>query len=197
MNITKMRTHLIPLILASTLLTGCTALAVSGAATGVSVVHDRRTAGTVIDDQGIEFQTLKVLYGDESIRVNTHINATSYNRLLLVTGEAPTEALRSHIINKLRQIPNIQKIQNEIIIAAPSALVSRSSDAIITSNVKLSLFKLNSIQGFDPTRVKVVTENGIVYLLGLLRPHEAQAVVDLVSRTSGVQRVIKLFEHSS
>jgi len=177
-------------------LTGCAAIAVSGAATGVSVVHDRRTAGTVIDDQGIEFQALKILYGNASIRVNTHINATSYNRLLLVTGEAPTEGLRNNVINKLRQIPNIQKIQNEIIIAAPSALVSRSSDAIITSNIKLSLFKLNSIQGFDPTRVKVVTENGIVYLLGLLRPHEAQAVINLVSRTSGVQRVVKLFEQS-
>ena len=189
---------LLALILISTLLSGCAAVVVGGAATGVgvSVVHDRRTAGTVIDDQGIEFQVLKVLYGIEEVRVNTHINATSYNRVLLITGEAPTEALRERIINRLRQIPNIKKIQNQIIIAAPSALVSRSSDSLITSNVKISLLKLNAIQGFDPTRVKVVTENGIVYLLGLLKPNEVQPVIDLVSRVSGVQRVVKLFEKS-
>lgn len=182
------------LIILSSVLTGCAAVAVGGAATGVAVVHDRRTAGTVIDDQTIELNVLRVIYGTVSIRNNTHINGTSYNRTLLLTGEAPTEELRTSIIERVRRISNIKKILNEITLAAPSALVSRSSDSLITSNVKIALFKVDGLQDFDPTRVKVVTENGVVYLMGLLKPEEVMPVIGLVRRISGVQRVVKLFE---
>ena len=176
-------------------LSGCAAVAVGTVATtGVAVVHDRRTTGTIIEDQSIEIKTLKTLYGIDKIRINTHVNATSYNGILLLTGEAPTESLRNDISNRLRQIPKVRKVHNEILIAAPSSLVSRSSDSLITSKAKVALFKLNSIKGFDPTRVKIVSENGVVYLLGLLRQGEIAPVVDTVRRVGGVQRVVKLFE---
>lgn len=195
-----MNTHkafLIIGLLTSVLLSGCAAVAVGGATTGVAIVHDRRTAGTVIDDQTIEFKALKVLYGDDNFRINTHINATCYNGILLLTGEAPTKSLRNQVSQTLRRIPNIRKIHNEILLAAPSALVSRSSDAYVTSKAKVALFQLNSIQGFDPTRVKVITENGTVYLLGLLKQHEINPVIETIRRVGGVQRVIKLFEISA
>lgn len=190
----KIAFTLLTLLTISTL-SGCAAVAVGTVATtGVAVVHDRRTTGTIIEDQSIEIKALKTLYGIDEIRINTHVNATSYNNILLLTGEAPTESLRNDISNRLRQIPKVRKIHNEILIAAPSSLVSRSSDSLITSKAKVALFKLNSIKDFDPTRVKVVSENGVVYLLGLLRQSEVAPVVDTVRRVGGVQRVVKLFE---
>jgi|TARA_R110002111_G_scaffold107734_6_gene166332 osmotically-inducible protein OsmY len=176
------------------LLSGCAAVAVGGATTGVAVVHDRRTAGTVIDDQAIELKALNIFYGVKTIRLNTHVNATSYNGLLLLTGEAPTEQLRQNIIQRVSRIPKVEKVHNEIIIAAPSSLVSRSSDSLITSKSKVALFNVSHIKGFDPTRVKVVTENGVVYLMGLLKQHEVSPVIETIRRVGGVQRVVKLFE---
>lgn len=189
------KTHVFLLLLTLTLLSGCAAVAVGTAATtGVAIAHDRRSTGTVIDDQTIELKALKTLYGNEIIRNNTHVNATCYNGILLLTGEAPTEELRNTIVNQLRQIPKVRKINNEIQLAAPSSLISRSSDSLVTSKAKIALFKLNHITGFDPTRVKVVSENGVVYLLGLLKQHEVGPVVETIRRVGGVQRVVKLFE---
>ncbi|PCI18502.1 MAG: BON domain-containing protein [Piscirickettsiaceae bacterium] len=177
-----------------TLLSGCAAVVVGGATTGVAIVHDRRTTGTVIDDQGIEFKSLYALYSDPSIRNNTHINVTSYNGILLLTGEAPNEDLRNKIVTKLSRIQKVRTVHNNITLAAPSSLVSRSSDTLITSKAKISLFNINGLKGFDPTRVKIITENGVVYLLGILREHESQAVIETTRRVGGVQRVVKLFE---
>jgi osmotically-inducible protein OsmY len=189
------KAFIFPALLSISVLSGCAAVAVGTAATtGVAVVHDRRTTGTIIEDQTIELKALKTLYGIDKIRINTHVNATSYNNILLLTGEAPTESLRNDISNRLRQIPKVRKVHNEILVAAPSSIISRSSDGLITSKAKVALFKLNSIKGFDPTRVKIVSENGVVYLLGLLKQNEIAPVVDTIRRVGGVQRVVKLFE---
>jgi len=188
------KAFIFPVLLLISLLSGCAAVAVGTATTGVAVVHDRRSTGTVIDDQTIELKALRVLYGVDKIRMNTHVNATCYNGVLLLTGEAPTESLRNDITNRLRQIPKVRKVHNEILIAAPSSLVSRSSDSLITSKAKVALFNLNKIKGFDPTRVKIISENGVVYLLGILKQHEVTPVIETVRRVGGVQRVVKLFE---
>ncbi|MFT6625500.1 MAG: osmotically-inducible protein OsmY [Cycloclasticus sp.] len=188
-------TFIFSALLITSLLSGCAAVAVGGAATtGVAVVHDRRSAGTVIDDQSIEFKALGFLYGVDKIRINTHINVTSYNGTLLLTGEAPTEELRQDIASRANRIPNVVKVHNEIILAAPSSVVSRTSDGYITSKAKLALLNISNIKGFDPTRVKVVTENGVVYLLGLLKQHEVSPVTETIRRVGGVQRVVKLVE---
>ena len=119
---------------------------------------------------------------------------TSYNGTLLLTGEAPTEELRQDIASRANRIPNVVKVHNEIILAAPSSVVSRSSDSYITSKAKVALLNISNIKGFDPTRVKVVTENGVVYLLGLLKQHEVSPVTETIRRVGGVQRVVKLVE---
>ncbi|HIF18120.1 MAG TPA: BON domain-containing protein [Cycloclasticus sp.] len=192
---TLKKTTLFSSLLIISLLSGCAAVAVGTAATtGVAVAHDRRSTGTVIDDQTIELKALRVLYGVDSIRNNTHVNATCYNGVLLLTGEAPTDNLLNDITNRLRKIPKVKKVHNEIVLAAPSSLISRSSDSLITSKAKVALFSLNKIQGFDPTRVKIVSENGVVYLLGLLKKHEINPVIETIRRVGGVQRVVKLFE---
>lgn len=174
------------------LTTGCAPLIVAGGATGVAVVHDRRSAGTVIDDQTIEFQALGSLHADKELYRQAHINVTSYNRVALLTGEAPTEELKNRAAEIVRGIEKVRRAHNEITLAAPSSFTSRSADTLLTGRVKAAMV---GIEGFDPTRVKVVTENGVVYLLGLVTRAEAQTATEAARTTSGVQRVVRIFEY--
>ncbi len=181
---------LLPLIV----LQGCATAVVTGAATGASIVHDRRTAGSVIDDQGIEFKASLAIYNNKEIYDQSHINVTSYNGTVLITGETLTEQLKQKVYNLVRNLPKVRTIHNELIIAAPSALPSRSSDAWITSKVKA---KITADEYLDPFFIKVVTEHGIVYLMGVVSRAEADRAVSIVSNSAGVQRVVKLFEYSN
>jgi len=180
---------LLPLIL----LQGCATAVITGAATGVSIAHDRRTTGSVIDDQGIEFKAASDIYRNKAIYDQSHVNVTSYNGTVLITGEALTEQLKQQIYELVRIIPKVRTIHNELIIAAPSALPSRSSDAWITSKVKA---KITADENLDPFFVKVVTEHGIVYLMGIVTRSEAQRAVHIASTSAGVQRVVKIFEYA-
>lgn len=179
------------LLLACLMVSGCAGLVVGGAATGVAVATDRRTMGTVIEDQAIELKAAKALFENEDLNSQTHINVTSYNTIVLVSGEAPTEELRSEVIEIVRNIEKVRHVYDEITIAAPSSLVSRSSDSLITAKVKTRLL---SLPDFDGTRVKVVTENGTVFLMGLLTGEEAENVTAAARKVGGVQKVVKLFE---
>jgi len=188
--------HLIALVLAcAALLQGCAGAVVSGAATGAATVHDRRSVGTVIDDEVIELKAADSLFSDQELYDNTHINVTSYNNIVLLSGEAPNESLRGRIYANVSKIQKVRKIHNEIAIAAPSSLLTRSSDSLVTSKVKFKFFNIEGLKGFDPTRVKVVTENGTVYLMGLLTRDEAEAVTAVTRTVSGVQHVVLLFEY--
>jgi osmotically-inducible protein OsmY len=177
------------------ILNGCAGAVVGGAAAGAAVVHDRRTAGTVLDDQIIELECLNRLHDNKELYEQIHVNFTSYNLVLLITGEAPTEAMRNQVYDVVKDISKIKRIHNELIVAAPSSFMSRSSDSWIDAKVKTRLFQIDDIEGFDPTRVNVVTENGSVFLMGLVTRKEADAVTEVARTTDGVQRVIKVFEY--
>ncbi len=168
-----------------------------GAAVGVGAAHDRRSVGTVIDDEAIELTAANILFSDKELYEQTHVNVTSYNYVVLLTGEAATEALRDRVEQAIAGIKGIRRIHNEIRVAGKSSLFSRSSDVLITGKVKTSLLDVDVEGGedFDFTRVKVVTEAGTVYLMGLVTRAEADAVTEKVRRVGGVQRVIKLFEY--
>ena len=181
------------LLLALIVLQGCATAVITGAATGASIAHDRRTTGSVIDDQGIEFKAASAIYRNKAIYDQSHVNVTSYNGTVLITGEALTEQLKQQIYELVRVIPKVRTIHNELIIAAPSALPSRSSDAWITSKVKA---KITADENLDPFFVKVVTEHGIVYLMGIVTQSEAQRAVHIASTSAGVQRVVKIFEYA-
>lgn len=170
---------------------GCVAAAAGGAATGVVVASDRRTTGTVIEDQAIEIKAARALNSDTEIRDSTHLNVTSYNTVVLITGEAPSEELRKRAVEIVRHVDEVTKVYNEIIVAAPSSYMSRSSDTVITTKVKTKLF---GQKGIDATKVKVVTERGIVYLLGLLDKEEAEIATEAAREVGGVQKVVKLFQ---
>lgn len=171
-------------------LSGCFPLAATGAAATAYVAADRRTAGTVIDDETIELKASNRI--SEKLGNQVHVDVTSYNHVVLLTGEAPTEALKAEAEKIARGLPNVRNVVNEIQIAGPSSLASRSNDALITSKVKARFIDANK---FSPNYVKVVTENGVVYLLGLVTHKEAEDAVQIARTTGGVRKVVKVFEY--
>ena len=187
---------IIAVLTTAILLNGCTAAVVGGAAaTGVNIAHDRRTVGTYIDDTGIELKTMTAIHQEKELRSQIHLNIISINGVVLLVGQAPTEALRHQVVSITQGIEKVRLVHNEMTIAAPNSYMTRSSDSLITAKVKSSLFGVKGLDGFDPTRVKVVTENGIVYLMGLLYHAEAGTVAQKASQVSGAQKVVKLFEY--
>lgn len=176
-------------------LSGCAGILIGGAATGVGLVHDRRTAGTMMDDQSLELKLYDLL--SKQLPSDTHIGVTAYNGTVLLTGQVPSAAARQQADAIVRNFtpPPVRMLHNELSIAAPSSLSVQSNDAFLTAKVKAALLKINQIPDFDPTRVKVVTERGIVYLFGLVRQMEADAAADVASQVGGVRQVVTLFEY--
>ena len=176
---------------------GCAGVVAAGAAAG-AVAQDRRTPGTYIDDQLIERGMLSAMRKDETLWSRIHVNATSINGRVLLTGEAPGESLRSRIHDVAREagrnVPGIREIQNMIVVAAPSSLLSRSNDSLITSKVKAALFG-NRALNLKALHVKVVTERRTVYLMGLLTRDEAEQATEIARRVAGVRRVVKFMEY--
>lgn len=186
--------RIVLLVLASLVsASGCAPLVVGGgaAAAGANVALDRRTTGTVVEDQAIELKAKRALSDDQDIADQSHINVISYNNIVLLTGEATSAGLRERIVEQVSSIEKVRHIHNEIAIAAPSALLSRSSDAVITAEIKSRLLLDKEVEG---RAVKVVTENGAVFLMGLVSDAEAQAATEIAQQVSGVQKVVTLFE---
>ncbi|WXU00498.1 MAG: hypothetical protein Ctma_1221 [Catillopecten margaritatus gill symbiont] len=178
-------------IAASTLfLSGC--LVSSAISTAIMVSNDRRTAGEVVDDKGIEF-SLFAWTGEEKILENTHLNFLVYNKEVLVTGEVPTRTIRDHVI---KQVPTkdfkIKRVINEIRIAKSSGLLSRTKDSAITLKTKLAF---QSQDVFNPLHIEMTTENRTIYLMGALTTREADKATKIASTIGGVKRVVKLFNY--
>lgn len=175
------------------LLQGCAAVVVGGAATTAMVAHDRRTTGIIVEDQSIELKTYDALGKDTAFK-ESKINVTSYNKVVLLTGQASSDALRSKAEQIAKQVEQVRHVVNEIEIGSTASLGEHSRDVALTAEVKLRLTRID-LPDFDPLRVKVVTERGIVFLMGLLSKQEAQAVTEEVRYISGVRRVVKVFEY--
>ena len=121
-----------------------------------------------------------------------HINATSFNGFVLLTGEAPGDSLRTRVTEIARDTPSVRAVQNEIVLMAPSSLMARASDALVTARVKIALLQDKEL---DAAKVKVVTERGTVYLMGLLSQDEADRATEIARRVGGVQSVVKVIEY--
>ena len=183
--------RLIALIFVLTLSHGCAAIFIGGAATGVNVAQDRRTTGTFIEDQAIELKSMDAILQDKEVSSQTHLNVTSFNTVVLVSGEAPTEELRQRAIQLVKNIEKVSHLHDEITIAGPSSLMSRSGDTLITTKVKSKLIAKTP----NGMHIKVVTENGVVYLMGLLNREDASKATEITRQTAGVQKVVKLFQY--
>ena len=175
----------------ATLLAGCAPILVAGAVGGAALVAtDRRSTGAQVDDEAIELKISNNVgtgFGDR-----VHVNVTSFNGIVLLTGEVPTPDLVASIEQIARTTPKVRRVVDELAVIPVTDLNSRTNDTYITSKVKARFVEANK---FAPNHVKVVTERQIVYLMGLVTHAEADTAAQLAATTSGVTRVVKVFEY--
>ncbi|MEF7617579.1 BON domain-containing protein [Aquincola sp. MAHUQ-54] len=181
---------LVSLLAASAALSACAPLLIGGAAVGSAlVVTDRRTTGTQVDDQSIELKAANRV--SQAIGDRGHVNATSYNRVVLLTGEVPDEAARLKVEQAVAGVENVKSVVNELAVMGNSSLTARSNDALLTSKVKATLVDAKDVQA---NAIKVVSERGTVYLMGRVTEREAGRASDLTRSVGGVQKVVRVFE---
>jgi osmotically-inducible protein OsmY len=171
------------------LLQGCFPVVAAGAAAGVIAITDRRSFATQALDEEIELKAENRLR--EKIGDKAHISVVSYNRKVLLLGEATTAALRAEAVDIVRGVPNVEGMTDDLVVGGISSLTARSNDAYITSKVKARFIEANK---FSANHVKVVTESGSVYLLGLVTQREAKDAIEVTRTTAGVRKVINMLE---
>lgn len=182
----------VALMLSASLLGGCANL--------VSAVHEEpiredrgsRTLGNYVEDEMIETKVLVNISKGSTPLAQSHVNVTSFNGQVLLTGQVPDEQVRQEAENTTRKTREVRKIHNELEIAGPTSAIVRTNDVYLTSRVKLQLLADKNVPG---SRIKVVTENGVVYLMGLVKRSEAETAVAIVRSVAGVRKIVKVFEY--
>jgi len=172
-------------------LSGCAGLMVAGAATGAVASQDRRTLPTQLEDENIEIKATTALFENDEISKSTNIDVVSYNTNVLLVGQAPTSSLKSKAQAEVEEIEKVNKVYNQIRIAAPISFFAKRNDEYLTSKIKSAMLFSSD---FPSAKIKVVTENNEVFLLGLVSKQEAEKAVELARNVDGVSRVIKVFE---
>ena len=170
-------------------LTACLPLVVGGAAMTGMVATDRRTSGAQLEDEGIELRATSRIR--EAMGERGHVNVTSYNRQVLLTGEVPSEQDKQNVEQVVSRVPNVKAIVNELGVLGNSTLAARSADTLVTGKVKASLVDSKDLFA---NAFKVVTERGTVYLLGRVTPREADRATVITRSVGGVLRVVRVFE---
>ena len=180
------------LILSSIFLSGCIVSTASTVSTAISVANERRTTGEMIDDKTIGLRLLAWSTKDQNLS-DAHVNFMSFDRIVLVAGEAPNGDVRSYIVKQIQVAdPKVRKVINEIVIGPNSGYLSRVKDAAITTQVEV-LFQDQEV--FHPTHIKVMTENQTVYLMGEVTKREADKAAKTAAKAKGVKKVVKLFDY--
>jgi osmotically-inducible protein OsmY len=195
MQISKQRSTLLAALLftiaISTQLTACFPIIAGTAATGGAMAADRRSSGMYIEDNEIELKAEN--RANKELGDNIHVNVTSFNRTVLITGEAFNQESKAKVEEIVRAIPNIKNVTNEMVIAPRSSFGGRSTDAFITSKVKARMVPDHQEL---VSYVKVLTESSVVYLMGIVSHKEADIAVDIARGTEGVEKVVKVFEYT-
>ena len=172
-------------------LQGCVPLIATGAGAGVLMATDRRTSGTYIEDQEIELRTANRIR-EAFPADNVHTNVNSFNRVVLLTGEVPDEVTKQKIYDIAKGVGNVRNVVNELVVGPTALLSARTNDAYITTKVKT---RFVDAKRFPINAVKVTTENGVVYLMGLVTDQEGKDAAQIASTTVGVNKVVKMFEY--
>lgn len=187
---TRVLNLLLLAVVLGTTLSACAPIAAGGAAAGGLAAADRRTSGAYVDDEGIEWKALTEI--EKQLRNKIHVNVTSFNRNVLLTGEAIDEDTRKQAESITKEIANVRSVTNELQIGLASTVSARSNDTYLTSRVKAQMYKENR---FPPNYVKVVTEGSVVYLMGMVTRKEAEDAVEVARGIDGVEKVVKVFEY--
>jgi osmotically-inducible protein OsmY len=171
-------------------LSGCVPVVAGGIGAGILMAEDRRTTGTYLIDEEIELKASSRVR--ESFGDNTRVSVTSFNRRVLLTGAAPDADVRAKVEEITLAVPNVRAVQNELAIGKVSSFTTRTTDTYVTTKVKARF--LDDTR-FNAHQVKVVTESGTVYLMGMVKREEAAAAAEVAARTAGVSKVVKVFEY--
>ena len=179
------------LVALAPLLQSCFPLLVgAGVGAGVMMADDRRTSATILEDQTIEIKARNRITEKYGEQVN--ISVTSFNRFILLTGQAPTEEIKQDVSVLVLEVPNVRNVQNEIVVGGNSSTATHAGDALLTSQVK---GRLSQNKDVGASHVKVVSESGTVFLMGLVTRAEAESASQTAATTSGAHRVVKVFEY--
>ncbi len=173
----------------ATSLPACAPLMVGGMVGGAMVASDRRTSGIQLEDEGIELKAANRIR--ETLGGRAHLNVTSYNRQVLITGEVANAQDRDYVARLVGEVENVRKVVNEAVIGPNSSLTERSTDALITAKVKAQMVDSKDIFA---NAYKIVTERGVVYLMGRVTQREADRATEVARQVSGVKKVVRIFE---
>jgi osmotically-inducible protein OsmY len=195
-RLTRGLSRLILALISASLLTGCAAVVVGGVAVATVVATDKRSTGTVIDDQTIEFTVIDRLYENDAIDQDDHIKVEVYERVVLLVGEVTTEANRQLAEKIAGAVENVGRVVNELEVATPASTAERLDNSWLTTKVNTALLKENPVPGFDATRIKVISSGSNVYLMGLVSREEGNAVAEVARNVSGVEKVVKVFSYT-
>lgn len=169
-------------------------IAVGAATYGAAVVHDRRSPQTVLDDEAIEIRAKALYVQDKTMTGRSRVRVVSYNHAVLLAGQVEYADLALGLAEQVAALPKVTRVHNEIEVGPNISLTQQGKDGMIAARGDLALADV-PIPGFDPTRVKVIVENGAVFLMGLVTPEEGDAAAEKLSRLPGVTRVVKLFDY--
>ncbi|WP_397457966.1 BON domain-containing protein [Pseudomonas asplenii] len=174
-------------------LSGCSSVLTATRDGPINDDQGTRTLGSKIDDSVIETKVaVNVAKADPDLDAGSHIVVSSYNGIVLLAGQTPREDLKAKAEQAASSVQRVKKVNNELQVLQPSSLAARSNDTWLTSKIKAQMLTDNTIPG---SRIKVITENGIVYLMGLVTQQEATRATNLVQGVGGVQKIVKLFEY--
>ena len=170
-------------------LSACAPLMIGGVFMSGMVASDRRTSGSQVEDEGIELRASSRI--SENLGDRAHVNVTSYNRQVLLTGEVPSEQDKQLVERVVTGVDNVRSIVNELALMGSSTLTQRASDSLVTGKVKASLLDAKDLSS---SAFKVVTERGTVYLMGRVTQREATRATEVISGVSGVMKVVRILE---
>ncbi len=188
-----MLNKLMLVVLTSWLLQGCAAAVLAGGATAVKSAGDPRTLGSQIDDKSIQVKVIRALDDNPETKNKGNINMTSYNGVVLLTGQVPNERVRE-VAGQVSRVEGVKDVHNQLRIASEISFATGSKDSWITTRIKGKFLADENVSGLN---IKVVTENGEVFLMGLVSQQEADRAVNLARNVDGVARVIKAFEYKA
>lgn len=174
-------------------LQGCIPAAfVAGATAGGAVIYDNRSTKVIFEDRDITYQAQKRFNDNEGLREKAHVSVATFNHIVLLVGQVPTEEMRNSAEDVVKSIPKVKLIHNEITVENPISQVARTNDTWLTTKVRTALL---AEKGLNSAQIKVVTENSIVYLMGLTSRGQAEQATEVVRQIAGVRKVVKIFEY--
>lgn len=180
------------IVLIISTLQSCAVATVVAITAGASMATDRRSIGNQIDDQSIEVEAYNEITKNKALYNNTNLHIISVNGSVLIVGQAPTTHLKAQALKIIHAIKSVVRVHDQIRIGNTTAVTTQTNDAWLTSKVKTALFSSDSVNGKN---IKVVTENGEVFLMGIVSKKEADIAVNITRNISGVNRVFKAFEY--